>query len=176
MIRYRARVVAVGVSMRCAAVAILLLLCELASNVPQAGAQTPAQLAAAREALEAMHLGPTMVAGATSMIEIQVQQNPVLAPYREVMLEWAGKYLTAEAALPEMAMVYANTFTEGELRELAKFYRTPTGQKLVANQPELTRQGAAVGQKIAVAHQAELEAMIRAKAGELGQTSPGQAK
>jgi uncharacterized protein len=148
-------------------IAVLLFLAP-----PTARAQSPAQLAAARELMEVLQIGPTMAAGSTAMIELQVQQNPLLAPYRKVMLDWAAKYLTPEAAVPEIAAVYARNFSEGELRELTAFYRTPTGQKFVSQQPELTRQGAAVGQRLAAAHQAELEEMIRARAAELGQPSP----
>lgn len=156
--------------MRRAAAAIVLLFGSLA--VPQVRAQAPARVSAARELLDAMQIGPTMFAGATSMIELQVKQNPELAPYRDVMLEWVGKYLTADAAIPELAVIYANTFTESELQELTTFYRTPTGQKMVAHQPELTQQAAALGQKIALAHKADLEAMVRARASQLGKPSP----
>jgi hypothetical protein len=162
--------------MRRVLTATVVLSAWLALTAADARAQSSNQLAAARELVESLQLGPTMQAGATTMIELQVKQNPLLAPYRQVMLDWATKYLTAEAVLPEFAEIYAQTFTERELRELTAFYRTSTGQKLVAQQPELTRQGAAVGQKIATAHQAELEVMISARASELGQPSPGKAQ
>jgi hypothetical protein len=39
----------------------------------------------------------------------------------------------------EAARAYAQTFTEKELNEIAAFYSTPTGQKLIANGPIVTR-------------------------------------
>lgn len=34
-----------------------------------------------------------------------------------------------------MAQIYANEFTEQELKDLVTFYKTPLGQKLLANEP-----------------------------------------
>ena len=34
-----------------------------------------------------------------------------------------------------MAQVYANEFTEQELKDLVNFYKSPLGQKLLANEP-----------------------------------------
>ena len=34
-----------------------------------------------------------------------------------------------------MAQIYANEFTEQELKELVTFYKTPLGQKLIVNEP-----------------------------------------
>jgi len=42
---------------------------------------------------------------------------------------------------PKLAEVYAETFTEQELKDILAFYRTPTGQKMVAKTPELSRRG-----------------------------------
>ncbi len=46
----------------------------------------------------------------------------------------------------EMAPIYANNFTNDELRELIAFYDSPIGRKLVEKQPILSQQGAALGQ------------------------------
>jgi hypothetical protein len=34
-----------------------------------------------------------------------------------------------------MAQVYANEFTEQELKDLVTFYKSPLGQKLLSNEP-----------------------------------------
>ena len=34
-----------------------------------------------------------------------------------------------------MAQIYANEFTEQELKDLVTFYKSPLGQKLLANEP-----------------------------------------
>ena len=41
---------------------------------------------------------------------------------------------------PKLAKLYADAFTEAELREIIAFYETPTGQKAVARLPALTQE------------------------------------
>ena len=42
--------------------------------------------------------------------------------------------------------VYQKNFTEDEIRETIKFYRTPTGQKLIRQLPNVMRESMALGQ------------------------------
>jgi hypothetical protein len=39
------------------------------------------------------------------------------------------------------ADIFMETYTESELRELVKFYRTPIGKKAIQTLPEITRKG-----------------------------------
>jgi uncharacterized protein len=50
------------------------------------------------------------------------------------------------AMLDDVATVYANNFTVGELREIEAFYRQPVGQKLLEKTPALTQQSNQVSQ------------------------------
>jgi uncharacterized protein len=50
------------------------------------------------------------------------------------------------AMLDDVATVYANNFTVGELREIEAFYRQPIGQKLLEKTPALTQQSNQVSQ------------------------------
>ncbi len=60
-----------------------------------------------------------------------------------------------------MATIYANNFSAGELRDLNAFYKTPTGQKLLAKLPVVTQQSMAAGQQFgrAVGAEAQKEMM-----------------
>jgi len=49
------------------------------------------------------------------------------------------------AMLGDVAAVYANNFTLGELREIEAFYRQPAGQKLLEKTPALAQQTNQVG-------------------------------
>ena len=53
-----------------------------------------------------------------------------------------------DEAIAAMVPLYASTFTVAELEELAVFYRTPLGRKLLVTAPRLSAEGMAVGQKI----------------------------
>ncbi len=48
-----------------------------------------------------------------------------------------------------MAAIYAQNFNVAELRDIAAFYRTPTGQEMLANLPAITQQSVVAGQKMA---------------------------
>ncbi len=155
-----------------AAALMLLLAAPAAAQAPDSSAKSvsapaPATVAAANELLGIMEVEQLMQASAASMLEMQIRAQPVLAPFRDVMMEWTRKYVSMDVMGARLASVYAESFTESELRDLIAFYRTPTGQKLARLQPELTRRGAEIGQQVAQEHQGELEQMIRKRAEEI---------
>ena len=112
------------------------------------------------------------MAGAAAMAEAMLQGNPMLAPYRDVLLEWTGNVMTWENMEPAMVEIYVDTYTEQELSELIEFYTTPLGKKTLEVTPELVRRSALVGGGLAERHQAELEAMIRERAAKLESFQP----
>jgi hypothetical protein len=52
-----------------------------------------------------------------------------------------------QAMLDEFAVLYAKRFSAEELRAVAGFYRSPTGQKFVEAMPALMQDGAQIGMK-----------------------------
>lgn len=46
-----------------------------------------------------------------------------------------------------VTQVYAARFTQAEIEDLTKFYRTPTGQKILAELPAISQEAAAFGQQ-----------------------------
>ena len=133
---------------------------------------TPSSLQAAREVLEITNAKSVMRATMQASFDAQIEQMPAMEPFRPVMEEWADKYLSWDIIAPHLAEVYAQTFTEQELKELIAFYRTPLGRKVAAETPELSRRGAVVGAKIAAEHMPELQQMIQAKMAELQRRPP----
>lgn len=125
------------------------------------------RLAAAHEVLRVMDMERQILSGVKTMLDAQLTAAPALQQYRDVMQAWAVKYLTWAVMGDRLARVYAQTFTERELRELTAFYRTPVGQKVARVTPALMQRGAEVGAAVAQEHMAELESMIQARAREL---------
>ena len=130
-------------------------------------APTPGARRAADELLRLMNVAQVLRAGFEVAFDEQLKAQPLMAPFRPTMQAWAEKYLTWEQYAPGLVGVYAEEFTEPELRALIAFYQTPVGRKAAALSPTLTRRGAAVGAAVAAAHTAELEQMIQARAVEL---------
>ena len=101
----------------------------------------PAALAAAREIL-AMKNANAMYANAVPTIVEQTknaltQQNlNYQKDLNEVAIIVAKNLAGREKEIGEgMAKVYANEFTEQELKDLVTFYKSPLGQKLLSTEP-----------------------------------------
>jgi hypothetical protein len=132
-----------------ATLAVGLALCAFPASAqqpaaPQLPAQpksTPAAIAAAKEIL-VLKSATTMYANAVpGMVEktknTLIQQNlNYQKDLNEVAPIVAQQLAGREKEIGEgMAQVYANEFTEQELQGLVTFYKSPLGQKLLANEP-----------------------------------------
>ena len=138
-----------------------LALAAPAAAQDTARAHAPAHMAAARELMEAAQVQQAAMAGVESMIAEQVRTNPSMARYRQAMLEWARGLFTGEEALNAFGALYADAFTEDELRQLVAFYRTPLGRKMAASQGVLATRGAELGRQLAERKQGDLLARIQ---------------
>ena len=121
---------------------------------------------AAEKLLATMRLEQTYATTVSTMIDLQIQSNPALADYADVLKEWATKHIGWSSLRDDMATLYAKEFSEKELNELAKFYNTPIGQKVLEKQPLLMKQGGDIGRRKAEEHTEELKEMIQKKMNE----------
>lgn len=155
-------------------VRILLIACGL--MMPAVGAAQPtttpgqpatevsaASLSLARELTTLMDLAENASAGVDVMLDAMEAQNPELAQFRAVLQRWMRKILTSEEASVAFARMYAETFTEAELRDIVTFLRTPAGRRFAAAQGQLTRRGGELGQRLAEENQDELVRMLEAE-------------
>lgn len=122
---------------------------------------------AADEFLTVMGVEAVMEQSTESMLRIQIEQTPDLAQFQDILRSFLHKYVSWDALHDDIATLYAESFTEAELREMSAFYRTETGRKAVRLMPELTARGMELGQRAVLEHQPELEARIRARAEKL---------
>ena len=77
----------------------------------------------------------------SQMLDIQLQQNPALAPYKGVMMEFLNENMSYESLKPELIKMYSEEFTSSELREINAFYSTDVGIKSIEKMPTLMMQG-----------------------------------
>lgn len=134
---------------------------------PATAASSAASAAAAMELFTAMKLPTNIQDTAAAMIDSEVGRNPGLTPFRETMLTWLKKYMTWDAMAPELTKLYASTFTDDELKQMAKFYGSPAGQKSLEKLPELMQRTAMIGAGLAQPHSDELKAAMTARSEEL---------
>ena len=109
---------------------------------PAAKPASPAAIAAAKEIL-AMKNASQMYQNAVPNIVAQTKDSLLQAnlnyqkDLNEVAVIVAQSLAGREKEIGEgMAQVYASEFTEQELKDLVTFYKSPLGQKLLANEPK----------------------------------------
>jgi len=128
---------------------------------------TASQSAAAKELFQSMKLPQLMGTMEMAMVDAQIARNPGMEPYRDVLVGWLKKWMTWEAMEPDLIKLYAATFTESEMKQLGRFYRTEIGQKSLSKVPELLQKGNQIGARLGQAHSDELAALIKARKAEL---------
>lgn len=95
------------------------------------------------------------------MLQVQLQQNPALMPYKDVMRKFLAKNMSYESLKPDFINLYAEAFTAKELRNINAFYKTPTGKKAIALMPQLMGKGAQIGAARVQNNIGELQQMIQ---------------
>lgn len=118
-----------------------------------AQAQTPGALAAAKE-LVALKGGNSMFAPLIPGVIERAKQslvptNPqLIAPLNQVADQLKKEYAPKSAEIEnEVAKVYAQHFTEAELKEILAFYKSPVGRKMIAEEPKAIEQSLKAAQE-----------------------------
>ena len=115
---------------------------------------------AAENLLIVMEIDKSLPKIAEQVVETQLQQNPQLAPQRDVLQRFLNKYLNWESVKEDTITAYTHEFTEPELKKLTEFYKTPVGKKASEKMPKLAFISGQIGLRQAQAHQTELRQMI----------------
>jgi hypothetical protein len=110
------------------------------------------------------------------MMQAQMQMNPALEPYKDTFKQFLAKYMSWRSLEQEFVTIYVKAFTEPEMQELLKFYKTPTGRKALQQMPKLMQQGAQVGAQRVQEHMPELVQLVQEKAKQQGATGAGARK
>lgn len=137
--------------------ALAVSLCSIAgaSAQSQQARPSPEAIAAAQELVASTkaseQLKALMPIFLKNMRAAMLQGRPQMAQdYDAVvaqMLSGLNERLSEFTKL--IALVYANNFSVDELHEIAAFYRTPIGQKLLERQPVIAQQSMQAGQAFA---------------------------
>ena len=125
-----------------------------------------ADVASEKEAEKLLNMVGTqevMEQSMSQMLDIQLQQNPALAPYKGVMMEFLNENMSYESLKPELIKMYSEEFTSSELREINAFYSTDVGKKSIEKMPTLMMQGGQLGATRVQENIGDLQAMIQAE-------------
>jgi hypothetical protein len=80
-----------------------------------------------------------------TMLAAQMQANPQLVSLEPKMRQFFAKHMSWEALKDDYVVLYTQTFTEQEIRQLSAFYKTPVGRKSLEKMPMLMQKGAEIG-------------------------------
>ena len=138
-------------------------------SMPAFAEPTASHIQAAEALLAATNMEKVLTDATNVTLTAQISANPTLVPFEGTMREFLGKYMGYQALKPDLVKLYADAFTESELKELTAFYNTPTGKKAINSMGDLMAKGAALGQQKVMEHQDELIQMIQKRAAELQQ-------
>ncbi len=138
----------------------LLAFCG-AARAAETLAYTAAELKQAEELLVVMGVPKQMQEMTQMMLSAQTANHPQAAALRGILEPFFQKYISYDALKGDMAIIYAETFTGPELKELIALFKTPIGKKFVERNPELSARGAALGQKRIQEHLPELIERLR---------------
>ena len=112
-----------------------------ATALPQIKPASPAAIAAANEILAMKNAGAMYASAVPNIVqqtkEALLQSNlNYQKDLNEVAVIVAKTLAGREKEIGDgMAKIYANEFTEQELKDLVTFYKSPLGQKLLVNEP-----------------------------------------
>ncbi len=155
---------------------VLLALVVLLCFTGLAQAQSDQRLKAAENLLEAMNVKVALQKSIDAMLDVQLRQRPAMRPYKDILLKFYRKYMSYESLKDDMVQIYADAFSEKELNEIAKFYRSPVGQKTIEKMPELLAKGAKLGIERVRKNLPELRSMIAKEAKRIEKTQKSEEK
>ena len=117
---------------------------------------------AAEQLLVTLRVERVMVDTIDPVIDALIKTNPNIGTYRQSLKQYLTRQLAWETQKDEWINAYTEEFTEAELIEMAKFYQTPLGQKMLDKQPKLTSRVMDFAVKKALANKEELRKAIEA--------------
>ena len=90
---------------------------------------------AAKQFLTVTHLREVTGRSTDAIIKSQLEQMPQLKPYEGLMRTFMKEQMDWNVLEPEFTRIYAEVFTEKELRDITAFYQTPLGQLMLSKVP-----------------------------------------
>lgn len=114
----------------------------------------------ASKLLKTMDMNRIINENMSNMVDMQIQQQPTLAPFKSVIMKFFQKHMSWESLEFEFIYIYSHAFTAQELRELRAFYETQTGKKALEKMPQLSAQGSLLGALRVKENMPEMQAML----------------
>jgi hypothetical protein len=141
-------------------IAFLAACAALLTALPCARADDKSHRQAAEELLQTMGVEKQMEAAIDQSLTLQLQQQPALNAYKDVMRKFFAKHISYAALKDDLIQIYVEEFSEPELRQITTFYKTPAGKKMVEKGPALIGKSMKLGMERVKKNLDELRQMI----------------
>lgn len=115
---------------------------------------------AAAELLEASRFDKTMESSVDAAVQMVKQMHPGLGDKEVPLRKFYEKHLGAKSLRDDVIVMYADIFTEQELKDIAAFYRTKTGQKALEKLPEVMQRTMQIAQARIMQNMGELQEVL----------------
>lgn len=119
---------------------------------------------AAEDFLVAMQTPEQLQEGITSMVDLMLQAQPMMGPYRQTIKDFYMKYLSWPALKDDYIDITADLLSEAELNEITAFFETPVGKTFIEKQPEMFQRTSELGFEMMQEHQQELMDILEEEA------------
>lgn len=157
----------------CPVLAALLVCLPL---LAQTNAISPARMKAAGQLLDAMRTDAQLQRTVAKIVEEQTSGDAMMRKMADLMTAFFAKYINYSNLRPQLADVYAATFSEDELYALAAFYESPAGSKYSDVGVDLQEQVMKVTHGAAREHIDELRAQMEKRMAALAKAARAKAK
>ncbi|MEW5895155.1 MAG: DUF2059 domain-containing protein [Candidatus Omnitrophota bacterium] len=127
-------------------------------------AQADTHQQAAEDFLIAMKTPEQLQEGIDSMVDLMLQAQPMMMPYRQTIKDFYNKYLSWESLKGDYTAITVDLFTEDQLKEITNFFKTEVGQQFIEQQPEMFERTSELGFRIMQEHQEELLQILQTEA------------
>ncbi len=116
---------------------------------------------AAEELLDSMNMKNSYIATLNNAVDALVERDDRLKRARDKIYAFYQKYLGWDKIKSDIAKIYAKYYSVDELKKIAEFYKTPTGQKVLKVFPQITKEVKELGAKKFQQHYQEFEKLIQ---------------
>jgi len=94
-------------------------------------------------------------------VKLSPEQEKSMGEFQDKVTTLVSGALSWEKMKPAYVKLYADTYTEPQLDDIVAFYKSPTGQAMVAGNSSMMTKASAIAQKQLAEVMPELQKMIR---------------
>ena len=117
-------------------------------------------LEAAKVLLEEMNLKQVYINAVNGLTQRLINANSKFKKIDKKIKNFYQKYIGWNAMKEDLAKLYAKYYTADELKDIANFYKTKTGKKVLRTMNKLTYEGQILTQKKLQPHLQELQSIL----------------